>query len=49
MVKQLRMVNTSSDFVIDTMASIYSLPCSDDDGVNYFMALEGIVGDVRFK
>jgi len=53
MVKLL--LNTSSDVVADTIASIYSLPCGsqgntgDDDGVNYFIALDGIFGDIYFK
>ena len=47
MVKLL--LNTSSDFVIDTVASIYAKSNTDDDGVNYFMALSGMLGDVGFK
>ena len=52
MVKQLSLVDTSSDVVIDTIASIYSLSCrsqGDQDGVNYFMALAGLLGDVLFN
>ena len=48
MVNQSRLVNSSSDVVIDTVASVYALPC-DHDGVNYFMALSRIFGDVWFN
>jgi len=55
MVEKLRLVNSSSDVVIDTIASIYSLPCGsqgnigDDDGETYFMALDGMFGDIWLK
>jgi len=49
------LLNTSSDVVADTIASIYSLPCGsqgntgDDDGAKYFIALDGILGDIILK
>jgi len=55
MVEQLGLVDSSSDVVIDTISSIYSLPCGsqgntgDVDGLTYFMALSGMFGDVWFK
>jgi len=55
MVEQLELVDSSSDVVIDTISSIYSLPCGsqgntgDVDGLTYFMALEGMFGDVWFN
>jgi len=48
MVEQLKIVNSSSDLVIDTIASIYLLPC-DHNRVNYFMALDRMLGDVWFN
>ena len=55
MAEKLRLVNTSSDVVIDTIASIYSLPCGsqgntgDYDAVKYFIALDGMGGDFWSK
>jgi len=52
MVKRLRLVDSTSDVVFDTIASIYSVPCGSQDnadGVNYFMALDGMFGDVWIK
>ena len=57
MVKQLRvrLVDSSSDLVADTIASIYSLPCGleansgDDAAISHLMSLDGMLGDVRFK
>jgi len=46
---------SSSDVVIDTIASIYLLPCGSQgntgnvDGLTYFMALSEMFGDVWFK
>jgi len=54
-VKKVSFVDSSSDVVTDTIASIYSLPCGsegntgDDDAVTYFKALDGVFGDVWFK
>lgn len=55
MVKELSLVDSSSDVVTDTIASVYSLPCGsqgnsgDDDAVNYIISLDGMYGDVWFK
>jgi len=55
MVKQLGLVESSADAVIDTIAYVYSLPCTsegntgDVDALTYFMALDGMFGDVWFK
>ena len=59
MVKQLKlhswMAGPWSDIVSDTIAASYLLLCgskgntSDDDAVNYFMSLDGMLGDLRFK
>jgi len=55
MVEKLKLVNTSSDVVIDTIASFYALPywsqsnTGDDDGETYFMALDGMFGDIWIK
>jgi len=52
---KLKLVDSSSDVVSDTIASIYSLPCGsegntgDVDVVSYIRALDGMYGDVRFK
>jgi len=56
MVSELKMVvESSSVVVLDTVASIYSLPCGlegstgDLDAKTYFKSLEGMFGDVWFK
>ena len=55
MVKKLKLVNTSSDAVIDTIAAVYSLPCgsegnsNDVDAKTYLMSLDGMFGDSWFK
>jgi len=55
MVKDLKLVDSSSDVVTDTIASIYSLPCGsdgntgDDDELKYILSLDGMFGDVWFK
>jgi len=55
MAKKLMLVDSSSDAVTDTIASIYSLPCGsegntgDDDAIKYFKSLDGMLGDVWFK
>ena len=55
MVKQLKLVYSSSDVVADTIASIYSLPCGlegnsgDESAISYLKSLDGMLGDVWFK
>jgi len=49
MVKELNLVDSSSDVVDDTISSIYSLPCGDDDALPYLKSLGGMLGDVWFK
>jgi len=55
MVKDLMLVNTSSDAVTDTIAAMYALPCGaegntyDDDAIPYFRSLDGVLGDNWFK
>ena len=49
MVERLGLVDSSSDVVIDTISSIYSLPCGSQGNTNYFLALDGMIGDVWIK